>query len=169
MAGIHDIVAKFPKLLTIANACAKANHLVQARYHLPTQIFDGTKLYVINSKSEAFNNILRRTPKEVFKQGGDYTVPLGSTSTQAIISAYGLSNSTIYSNKLWTQYLAAFKSDPTLNSAKVVMMFLRAAAIMKVIAMSGSTLSNDKNIGLCLEILSVTDPLIISFFADMVS
>ncbi len=116
----------------------------------------------------AFDRILRRTPREVNKNADDYTVPLGYTCTQTVISAYGLSNGVIYGEDRWLRLIAAFNQSMTEENAMKVICFLRASATLKYINVSGNTINSDMSIEFAEQILSVSDNYIISYFSDMV-
>ncbi|MBQ7608563.1 MAG: hypothetical protein IJU76_11435 [Desulfovibrionaceae bacterium] len=157
------------KILTPVNASARANQLVKKKYNFETiELVPDKPLYILKSKSMAFDRILRRTPREVYKNSDDYTVPLGYTCTQTIISAYGLSNGVIYSEDRWIRLIAAFNQSATEDNAMKVVCFLRAAATLKYINVSGSTINSDMSIEFAEQILSVNDNYIISYFSDMI-
>ena len=157
------------KILTPVNASARANQLVKRKYNFSTiELVPGKPLYILKSKSMAFDRILRRTPREVYKNSDDYTVPLGYTCTQTVVSAYGLSNGVIYNEDRWIRLIAAFNQSPSEDNATKVLCFLRASAALKYINVSGSTINSDMSIEFAEQILTVSDNCIITYFSDMV-
>ena len=158
------------KILNPVNASARANQLVKKKYNFETldSLVPKKPLYYLKSKSMAFDRILRRTPREVYKNSDDYKVPLGFTCTQTIISAYGLSNGVIYGEDRWIRLLGAFNQTQNEENALKVINFLRASATLKYINVSGSTINPDMSIEFAEQILSVGDNYIISYFSEMV-
>ena len=150
-------------------ASSKATALVKTKYNLP-QIDLGLKkeLYVVYSNSPTFDRVLRRTPREVFSKSDIYIVPLGFSCTETVVSAYGLSNGFIYKNQTWIERLGAFQENRCEQTANGVIHFLRAAAVLKYLYLSGAKIDSNNQFEFSSDILNVTDSAIISAFAEMV-
>ncbi len=155
--------------LDIRNASARSFHIIKKRYNLPQENLDSGVYYYLQSKTRPFDAILRRSPTEVNKETSDFKVPLGATCMQAVVSLYGLSNGMIYSDERWQQMLKAYNDNPCGETALPLLSFLKAAATVKCIEVSGGRKSaQDDEIGYCQEVSEVDDKVIVTFFMDMI-
>ena len=161
--------ADSPKKKLSVNASARANQIVKNRYHFPQMDLGGKKSYYdIESRSTSFDRILRRTPREVYRDREDYVGPLGTTCMETVICAYGLSYGYIYTDEHWFDLLGKFNDDKSVENAEKVVDYLRAAATLKYLNVSGATIHSDHPVQFAQNIQSVNVYDIISFFCYMV-
>ena len=148
---------------------AKAISLVKTKYELPIIKFDENKtLYVLNSNTLVFDRMLRRYPEEVYPKKSTYVIPLGYSCTEAVVSAYGLSNSTIYKNKIWIERLSAYQKNMCEQTAFLVLNYLHTAAVLKFLRSSNEKINVNNQFDLAYALVSVSEAQIINAFNKMV-
>ena len=158
------------KICDVKNVSSRAFHLIKKRYGLPQTDVEGFgSLYYLQSKTRSFDSILRRAPSEVNKETDTFRVPLGTSCLEAVVSLYGLSNGAIYGYEKWQKLLHDYNEAPSPKTVKSLLAFLRAAAVVKCIEVSGGRKSapNDE-IGYLQEIFGLDDKAIVSYFIDMI-
>ncbi len=155
--------------LDVRYASARAFHILKKRYCLQQTQIDGNDYFCLQSKTRAFDSILRRSPSEVCKSTSDFKIPLGKVCVQAVVSLYGLSNGAIYLDSRWQIVLSQYLENPCEATAQAVVTFLKAAATLKSLEVSGGRKSAaDDDLGFCLELGEVDEKLIVALFLEMV-
>lgn len=146
-----------------------ANAIVTKRYECPTVTTEsGTVFYTINAPSMAFDRIFRRTAKEVNRNAESYTVPLGKSCVEAVVSLYGLSNGDIYNDPRWLKAISQYNYMRTEASAEDVVKFLRGAAYLKYWSVSGKHVDRSDEYGFIEAVHSTNEREIVNYFAAMV-
>jgi len=151
-----------------AHANVRSNQLVNNKYKFSRITLDNNDIYFIQAKSVNFDRILRRTPREVNRFADDFIVPLGMTCLETIICAYGLSYGIIYSDETWLNLINKFNRKQTLEDAQNIIRFLRAAATIKYLVMSGEPLDVRNKIAFTTKIQKVATYSIVDNFCSMV-
>jgi len=167
-AESQDKAPRGSKTSASVKANMRANQMVKKRYKFAQVSIEGMNVYIIEAGSMAFDRILRRTAREVNSRADNYTIPLGTTCTGTIVAAYGLSNGEIYHEEEWLNLLAAYNAEASAENAVKVMQFLRAAAILKYLRVSGKMVNLSDPYEFAAAILQMNEQEIVNYFCNMV-
>lgn len=150
-------------------ATARANQIVKSRYKFNTINIDDKEFYILEASSMSFDRILRRSPREIYKYSDNYNIPLGRTSVETVISAYGLSNSKIYSSEEWFSLLSNFNNNANIENTTKVVSFLTSSAYLKYMRVKGELISSMNIYDFIYAVKKVNRFDIVNYFAEMVS
>ena len=163
-----DVSAK--KTIPVSvTAYSKAKQIVKNKYSFPQRVFgEDRPLFYVESRSPAFDRILRRRPVEVYRYSDSYVIPLGYSCIETVVSAYGLSFAGIYRDSRWEHLVGQFNQNMTPENARNLISFLHGAAIIKNIAINHPRLNTSNPIPFTVAIQSLSDYDLVDAFAAMV-
>ena len=138
------------KMSEAGRSGTKAAYIIK-KYGLQRQQFgaveydhnDAGEFFFLNTEHPDFEKIIGRDAQEIF---GNYgwcgDIPLGETAVDAVVSLYGLSNSSLYGTNLLCEALNMTRLQPS-----VIVNLFKAAAFVKYDAKHGSAMSVTSTLG----------------------